>query len=330
MVSPRLAQCCIGLALLVAALLAPMSSASAQNYPARRITLVVPYTPGSGFDIVARTVGQKLSERWGQPVIVDNKPGASGTIGTEAVANAAPDGYTLLVSGGPHTVYPSLMKNLRFDSIASFTPVGVTAAGVVALVVNPQALPVSSVDELIKELRAKPGKYNFSSPGVGTLQHLGMELFKQQAAQARRAARALSRRRPRHHRPHHRAGAVHLSAGQLRAAAGAGRQAAHARGRELQRTALAPEVPSLSELGYPSLDFDLWFGFLGPANLPAAIVRKWDDELAAINALADVKEALLKQGLAPMSLDSAATSELIRRDIARWREVVQNAGVKPE
>ena len=180
MVTPRLAQCCIGLGLLVAALLAPMSSASAQNYPARRVTLVVPYTPGSGFDIVARTVGQKLSERWGQPVIVDNKAGASGTIGTEAVANAAPDGYTLLVSGGPHTVYPSLMKNLRFDSIASFTPVGVTAAGVVALVVNPQALPVNSVEELIKELRAKPGKYNFSSPGVGTLQHLGMELFKQQ------------------------------------------------------------------------------------------------------------------------------------------------------
>ena len=185
MVTPRLAQCCIGLGLLVSALLAPVSSASAQNYPARRITLVVPYTPGSGFDIVARTVGQKLAERWGQPVIVDNKAGASGTIGTEAVANAAPDGYTLLVSGGPHTVYPSL-------------------------------------------------------------------------------------------------------------------------------------------------DFDLWFGFLGPANLPAAIVRKWDDELAAINALADVKESLLKQGLAPMSLDSAATSELIRRDIARWREVVQNAGVKPE
>src|SRR5947207_9497760 len=180
MVTPRLAQCCIGLGLLVAALLAPISSASAQNYPARRVTLVVPYTPGSGFDIVARTVGQKLSERWGQPVIVDNKAGASGTIGTEAVANSAPDGYTLLVSGGPHTVYPSLMKNLRFDSIASFTPVGVTAAGVVALVVNPQALPVNSVDELIKELRAQPGKYNFSSPGVGTLQHLGMELFKQQ------------------------------------------------------------------------------------------------------------------------------------------------------
>jgi len=329
MVTPRLAQCCIGLGLLVAALLAPMSSASAQNYPARRVTLVVPYTPGSGFDIVARTVGQKLSERWGQPVIVDNKAGASGTIGTEAVANAAPDGYTLLVSGGPHTVYPSLMKNLRFDSIASFTPVGVTAAGVVALVVNPQALPVNSVEELIKELRAKPGKYNFSSPGVGTLQHLGMELFKQQLK-----LDVL-------HVPYRGAGPAitDLITGQVQftylpvnsalpqVQAGKLRMLAVA---SSKRTALAPEVPSLSELGYPSLDFDLWFGFLGPANLPAAIVRKWDDELAAINALADVKESLLKQGLAPMSLDSAATGALIRRDIARWREVVQNAGVKPE
>jgi tripartite-type tricarboxylate transporter receptor subunit TctC len=307
----------------------PPIPAWAQNYPARRITLVVPYTPGSGFDIVARTVGQKLQERWGQAVIVDNKAGASGTIGTEAVANAAPDGYTLLVSGGPHTVYPSLMKGLRFDSLASFTPVGVTAAGVVALVVNPQALPVNTVDELIKELRAKPGKYNFSSPGVGTLQHLGMELFKQQLkldvlhVPYRGAAPAIT----------------DLITGQVQftylpvnsalpqVQAGKLRMLAVA---SSKRTALAPEVPSLSELGYPSLDFDLWFGFLGPANLPSAIVRKWDDELAMVNALPDVTSALLKQGLAPMSLDSAATGALIRRDIARWREVVEKAGIKPE
>ena len=198
-----------------------------------------------------------------------------------------------------------------------------------ALVVNPQALPVNSVDELIKELRAKPGKYNFSSPGVGTLQHLGMELFRQEFkldvlhVPYRGAA-------PRDHRPHHRAGAVHLSAGQLGAAAGGGRQAAHARGRKLQAHRMAPDVPSLNELGYPSLDFDLWFGFLGPANLPSAIVRKWDDELAAVNALPDVQSALSNQGLAPMSLDSAATAALIRRDTARWREVIEKAGIKPE
>ena len=324
-----LARSCIGLGLLVASLWLGSPPASAQTYPARRITLVVPYTPGSGFDIVARTVGQKLSERWGQPVVVDNKPGASGTIGTEAVANAAPDGYTLLVSGGPHTVYPSLMKNLRFDPVTSFTPIGVTAAGVVALVVNPEALPVKSVAELIAAIKAKPGVYNFSSPGVGTLQHLGMELFTQQLGldvqhvPYRGAATALT----------------DLITGQVQftylpvnsalpqVQAGKLRMLAVA---SSKRTPLAPDVPSLSELGYPSLDFDLWFGFLGPANLPPAIVRKWDDELASINALADVKEALLKQGLAPMALDSAATAALIKRDIARWRGVVEKAGIKQE
>ena len=324
-----LARCCIGLGLLVAPLWLGSPPASAQTYPARRITLVVPYTPGSGFDIVARTVGQKLSERWGQPVVVDNKPGASGTIGTEAVANAAPDGYTLLVSGGPHTVYPSLMKSLRFDPVTSFTPIGVTAAGVVALVVNPEALPVKSVAELIAAIKVKPGVYNFSSPGVGTLQHLGMELFTQQLGldvqhvPYRGAATALT----------------DLITGQVQftylpvnsalpqVQAGKLRMLAVA---SSKRTPLAPDVPSLSELGYPSLDFDLWFGFLGPANLPPAIVRKWDDELASINALTDVKEALLKQGLAPMALDAAATAALIKRDIARWRGVVEKAGIKQE
>jgi tripartite-type tricarboxylate transporter receptor subunit TctC len=319
----------VGLCLIAGVQLVPMSPASAQNYPARRITLVVPYTPGSGFDIVARTVGQKLSERWGQPVVVDNKPGASGTIGTEAVANAAPDGYTLLVSGGPHTVYPSLMKNLRFDSVTSFTPIGVAAASVVALVVNPEALPVKSFAELIAAIKAKPGVYNFSSPGVGTLQHLGMELFKQQLGldvlhvPYRGAATAIT----------------DLITGQVQftylpvnsalpqVQAGKLRMLAVA---SSKRTPFAPDVPSLNELGYPSLDFDLWFGFLGPANLAPAIVRKWDEELAAINALPDVKEALLKQGLAPLSLDSAATGALIKRDIERWRGVVEKAGLKPE
>jgi tripartite-type tricarboxylate transporter receptor subunit TctC len=165
---------------LLLVLLPSATPASAQTYPARRITLVVPYTPGSGFDVTARLAGQKLSEHWGQPVIVDNKPGASGTLGTEVVASAAPDGYTLLVSGGTHTVYSGLMKNLRFDPINDFTPLGVLAVSTVALVVNPEALPVNTVPELIAAVKAKPGFYNYSSPGVGTLQQLGMELFAQE------------------------------------------------------------------------------------------------------------------------------------------------------
>src|SRR5262249_3613215 len=142
--------------------------------------LVVPYTAGSGFDFAGRTVGQKLSDRWGQPLIVDNKPGASGNIGAEAVANSEADGYTILVSGPPLSVSPALHKSLRFDPLTSFPPLGAVGTSGLALVVNPTALPVNTVDEFLAALRAKPGAYNYSSPGTGTLQHLGMELFKQE------------------------------------------------------------------------------------------------------------------------------------------------------
>jgi tripartite-type tricarboxylate transporter receptor subunit TctC len=318
--------------LVLAAVLTPLllpSPAWAQTYPTRRMTLIVPYTPGSGFDIVARTVGQKLAERWGQAVVVDNKPGASGTLGTEVAANAAPDGYTLLVSGAPHALYASLVKNLRFDPIASFTPIAVVATGSVALTVNPAVLPVSSVAELIAAVKAQPGKLNYSSPGSGTLQHLGMELFKQQLGldalhvPYRGASVALT---------DFLTGQVHFTylpvntalpqvqSGKLRMLAVA----------SSKRSPMAPDVPSLAELGYPSLDFDLWFGFLAPANLPAAIARMWEQELAAISALPDVKDSFQKQGLTAVYLDANATGALIKSETARWRAVAEKAGIKPE
>jgi len=318
--------------LALAALLSPLllsSLAAAQTYPTRRITLIVPYTPGSGFDIVARTFGQKLAERWGQPVLVDNKPGASGTLGTEAATNAAPDGYTLLVSGAPHTLYPSLVKTLRFDTVASFTPVAVVATGSVALTVNPAVLPVNSVAELIAAVKARPGKLNYSSPGSGTLQHLGMELFKQQLGldalhvPYRGASGALT---------DFLTGQVHFTylpvntalpqvqSGKLRMLAVA----------SSKRSPMAPDVPSLSELGYPSLDFDLWFGFLAPANLPSPILHMWEQELAAIGALPDVKDSLQKQGLTAAYLGSDAMSAMIKFETARWHAVAERAGIKPE
>ena len=152
-------------------------SAVAQTYPSRRITIVVPYTAGSGFDTVARTVGQKFSERSGQPVVIDNKPGASGNLGAEAVANAPPDGYTLLQTGTPLTLSASLTKAQRFDPVASFTPLGTVATSGLALTVT-QSFPAATLEDLLREARANPGKLNYSSPGTGTLQHLGMELFK--------------------------------------------------------------------------------------------------------------------------------------------------------
>jgi tripartite-type tricarboxylate transporter receptor subunit TctC len=310
-------------------LLVSSSLAPAQDYPSRRITLVVPYTAGSGFDIVARTAGQKLAERWSQPVVVDNKPGASGTLGTEAVANAAPDGHTILVSGAPHTVHPSLIKSLRFDPVTSFKPIGVLATGSVALTVNPAVFPVNSVAELIESARAQPGKLNYSSPGIGTLQHLGMELLKQQLAlnvlhvPYRGASVALTDFLTGQvhftYLPVHTA-MPHVRSGKLRMLAVA----------SSKRSPLAPEIPSLVELGYPSLDFDLWFGFLAPADLAGTIVRVWERELAAITALPDLRENLQRQGLTPAYRTSAETAALIETEIARWRGVAEKAGLKPE
>jgi tripartite-type tricarboxylate transporter receptor subunit TctC len=316
----------LALSLLTVLLSAPVA---AQPYPSQRITLIVPYTPGSGFDIVARTVGQKLAERWGQAVVVDNKPGASGTLGTEIVANAAPDGYTMLVSGAPHTVYSSLLKTLRFDPLASFTPIGVVATGSVALTVNPAVLPVNSVAELIAAARAQPGKLNYSSPGIGTLQHLGMELFKQQLGldvlhvPYRGASVALT---------DFLTGQVHFTYLPVNTAlpqvqSGKLRMLAVASSR---RSPMAPEVPSLHELGHPTLDFDLWFGFLAPVNLPAAVLAKWEQALAAITALTDVRESFQKQGLTPVYLNSSQTAALIKSETARWREVAEKAGIKSE
>ena len=245
-------------------------SALAQTYPSRRITIVVPYTAGSGFDTVARTVGQKFSERSGQPVVVDNKPGASGNLGAEAVANAPPDGYTLLQTGTPLTLSASLTKAQRFDPVASFTPLGTVATSGLALTVT-QSFPAATLEELLREARANPGKLNYSSPGTGTLQHLGMELFKQQLkldvvhVPYRGAATALTDLA-------HRPGAVHVPAGAFRASARAERQAAHARGRRHKALDLRARRPSLAELGYPSVDFELWYGFFGPGR-PAGCGR---------------------------------------------------------
>jgi tripartite-type tricarboxylate transporter receptor subunit TctC len=322
------ARCALILALGTGpAIVAP--DAAAQGYPARRITIVVPFSPGTAFDTIARVAGQKLSERWGQPVVVDNKPGASGALGTEMVANAPPDGYTLVTAGAPHTVQPSVIKNLRYDPVASFAPIGVLASNTVVLVVNPAVFPVSSLDELIATVKAKPGQYNYSSPGVGTLQQLGMELFKQQLGldvlhvPYRGQAQAVT---------DFIAGQVHMTyiplnsvlshvrAGKLRIIAAAGSK----------RSPIVPEVPTLTELGHPTLDFDLWFGFMAPAGLPNDIRKKWEAELAVISTMPDVQEALARQGLTPTYLDAAATGRLLKSEIARWRQVVEKAGIKPE
>ena len=315
----------VGILLAVAS----ASAALAQSFPARRITIVVPFSPGTAFDLIARTLGQKVTERYGQPVIVDNKPGASGTLGTETVAAAAPDGYTLVTAGAPLTVHKALVKNLRYDPVTSFTPIGTLTASSVALVINPAVMPVNSLAELIAAVKAKPGHYNYSSPGAGTLQQLGFELFKQQLGldiqhvPYRGAAQAVT---------DFVSGQVHVTylpiatalphvqSGKLRILANAGSK----------RSPFAPDVPTLGELGYPTLDFDLWFGFLGPANLPPDIVRWWEKELAAVAEMPDAREAFRRHGVTTMYLDAATTGALLKSEVKRWTAVAEQAGLKPE
>ncbi len=317
---------CLAGALLALTLASP---AGAQDYPSRRITIVVPFSPGTAFDLIARIAGQKITERYGQPVVVDNKPGASGSLGTEIVAAAAPDGYTLVTAGAPLTVHKALIKNLRYDPVTSFTPIATLTASSVALVINPAVLPVSSLGELIAAVKAKPGYYNYSSPGAGTLQQLGFELFKQhlglevQHVPYRGAAQAIT---------DFVSGQVHLTylpvssalphvqSGKLRILANVGSR----------RSSFAPDVPTLGELGYPTLDFDLWFGFLGPAKLPPAIVQWWEKEIAAVAESPDAQEAFRRHGNTTMYLDSKTTGARLKSEVARWTAVAEKAGLKPE
>jgi len=325
----RLSHAIIGRLLGGVLVLALAPWAWAQDFPTRRITIVVPFSPATTFDLIARMLGQRITERYGQPVVVDNKPGASGTLGTELVAAAAPDGYTLVTAGAPLTVHKALIKNVRYDPVTSLTPIASLAASSVGLVVNPAVMAVNSLDELIAAVKAKPGYYNYSSPGVGTLQQLGFELFKQQLGldvqhvpyrgQSQALADFVSGQVHFTYLPISSA-LPHVQAGKLRILANAGSK----------RSPFAPDIPTLGELGHPTLDFDLWFGFFGPANLPPAIVQWWEKEVAALAETPEAQETLRQHGLTVMYLNSTATGARLKADVARWTAVAEKAGLKPE
>ncbi|HTP81463.1 MAG TPA: tripartite tricarboxylate transporter substrate binding protein [Alphaproteobacteria bacterium] len=298
----------------------------AQTYPARPVTLVVPFTPGSGIDIIARSLGQKISADWGEPVVIDNKPGASGGLGAKFVSNAASDGYTLMVTASAVAVYPALSRAAPYDPVRDFSPIARTTGASLALVVNPASLPVTSLDGLIAAAKAQPGKLNYSSPGAGTMQHLAMELVKQelgldiQHVPYHGAAGALTDLVAGHvdlaFLPVHNA-LPFASAGKLRMLAVS----------TPKRSALAPDVPSLAELGHPRLTFALWYGIFGPPKLPPAVVDKWQHELVRVLAMPDLKDAWLKQGLVPDYAPAPELEQQVKDDFARWRAVGQKAGV---
>ncbi len=314
------------LALAAALALALPLAALAQAYPGRPITLVVPYTPGTGIDIIARTVGPKLSERWGQPVVVDNKPGASGNIGAAIVAKAPPDGYTMMVTVNTFTMTPALFPSLQYDPLKDFTPTGQVATGNLALVAH-ASLPAKNLQELAAA--AKSRRLSYSSPGNGTPQHLAMELLKRRLGidilhvPYKGAAQALTDLLGGQVQlavlPVHTA-LPHAKAGRLNVIAVSGEG----------RSVLAPDSPSLAELGLKNLDIDLYYWIAGPAGLPREIVQKWSQELASILALGEVRDLLMKQGMVPAPGSPEAAAGLIAADVGRWKRFIAEAGIKAD
>src|SRR5262245_33151404 len=295
--------------------------------PGRPITLVVPYSAGTGPDILARTVGEELQQRWGQAVIIENRPGASGNIGTQIVARAAPDGRTLLMIANPFTANVSLMKSVPYDPVKNFAPIIKVATGSLALAVHP-SVPARSATEFIAYVKTRPGELNYSSPGVGTPHHLAMELLK------------LTAKIDLKHVPYRgSAGATQdLVGGHVSAAF----QAVHValpltQSNQLrllgvaskERTGVAPQVPTLTEEGLP-IEVDLWFGVLAPAGTAAAIVWRYNKEINEIIGVPQIAERLAKQGLTVVGGTPERLGDFVAQDMARWQKAVREAGIAVE
>ena len=314
-------------ALVLAALAAGPVSAQ-QDYPRRAITIIAPFSPGTGIDILARTCGQRLSERWGVAVVVDNRPGASGNIGTELAARAAGDGYTLMMTATTFALNPALSKKSSYDPLKSFTPVSLVATGVLSFAISANT-PAANIGQFVALAKSNPGKLNYASSGNGTPQHLTMELFKlttgtdithvpyKGAAEATKDlaggyvdAMILP--------VHTVAPLVH--AGKVRLLAVLSDEP----------SSVFPNVPTLKDAGYPEVESTVWYGLMAPASTPADIVRRLNAEISAILALTDVKEILAKQGLSPAGGKPERLSRLVGTELERWRRVIAEAKIRAD
>jgi tripartite-type tricarboxylate transporter receptor subunit TctC len=305
-----------------------MSSAivMAQGYPSRPVRLITG-SPGSTSDISARFIAQKLSERWGQQVVVDNRPGAGGIIGAEIGAVAAPDGYTLTVGHiGTHASAQFLFKRLPYDPVKDFAPVSLLTNSGIALAVHP-SIPARDLREFVAYARAKPGGLNYGSAGGGTSSQLSGELFNQMTG-----AKLV-------HIPYKGAGfaltalvsgetqAAFLSTTTLSVQARAGKVKPLAVLSE-KRFSAAPEIPSAVEAGFPGLDSSVWFGLFAPAKTPRAIVTRINRDVVAALQLPDAKAALLSQGAEAVPTTPEEFEWFLKGEIAKWGRVIKEAGIK--
>jgi tripartite-type tricarboxylate transporter receptor subunit TctC len=317
-------------ALACVAALAASDACARGSWPSHQVNIVVGFTAGGSTDIVARLVADELRRAWGQPVVVENRPGAGGNIGAAAVARAKPDGYTLLMgSVGPLAINASLYASMPYDNLRDFTPITLVVHVPTLLVVNPQVMPANSLAEFVALLKANPGKYFFASTGTGTSSHLAGELLKLMAGVEAT------------HVPYKGAAALtdllageqvhfmfstipavipHLRSGRLRALAVS----------TLARSAAAPEVPTVAESGYPGFDSSTWFGLLGPAGLPRAVVETVHASVVRIVRAPEMSAKLSEQGADPVANTPEEFAEYIRAETAKWAKIVKASGATPD
>jgi tripartite-type tricarboxylate transporter receptor subunit TctC len=316
------------LALLLLAGSAAWGQGAAPGAAQVPLRLIVPFTPGTGIDLVARTLGPRLGERLGRPVIVENRPGASGNIGTEAVVRAAPNGHTLLVTVNTLVMNRSLYPQLTFDPVRDLTAVSLTGWGQLLLVAPPQA-GLRTTADLVRAAKARPGKLNYASPGVGTPHHLSMELFKQAAGiylthiPYRGSAPAVT----------------DLLAGQVEAAflpihvalpqVRSGKLVALGIGSG-QRHPLLPEVPTLAESRLGQVDVDMWYGVFAPRGTPPELVARLNRELQVILATPEVRTAFQTQGMDPATSTPEAFRRLVAQDAERWARLIRAQNIQPD
>ena len=285
------------------------------------IRLIVPFTPGTGIDLIARTVGPKLSERLGRPVVVDNRPGASGNTGTEAVVRAAPDGSTLLVSVNTLVMNRSLYPALSFDPVKDLVPITLTSWGQLLLVAHPKT-GWRTARELVEAARRQPGRLNYASPGVGTPHHLSMELFKNTTSTfithipyrgtGPAVTDLLGGQVETMFLPIHVA-LPHVKAGKL-LALGIGSDKRHP---------LLPDLPTLAEAGVGQVNVDMWYGIFAPKGTPPALVTQLNREIQQILASEDAKRTFSTQGMDPATSTPEAFGQLVERDAARWAQLIK-------
>jgi tripartite-type tricarboxylate transporter receptor subunit TctC len=315
------------IALTMAVAAAALSPAAAQDYPTRAVKIIVPFGAGGPADIYARYVGDQLQKAWGQPFVVEARPGAGSFIGTSEVAKSAPDGYTLLMMSNTHTVNETLRPNRPFDLMRDFVGIAPVNYSDLIMVVHP-SVPAKDLKEFLALVKAKPGQLNYASSGLGTPYHMAGELFK-----------ALSGTDI-VHVPHKASGdartavlgghvqmmidaitttAPTVRGGQVRALGTTGKA----------RSQLMPEVPTIAEAGVPGYETTIWLGLMAPTGTPKAVVDKLNAEVNKVLSRPETKEAWAKQGAIPLAMSPAEFDAYLRKDIEKWANVIQKAGIKP-